>query len=902
MKKRILSLLTVLFLLIANIVHAGLYRTECEEEAGLLTALEILPEGAMETYSPSEQVERKRFVSMLVKAALISGEAEVEFSDCTLEGAEGTAAEAGIISGYSDGTFRPGNIITIGEAAKMAVVATGVGIIMDNHEFPMAYMQKASEYDILKGIGKSASDEVTMSDAVVIIYNMLNAPAPFVGNVPGEIIFDDDVTLLSERYGIYHSRGIVTGNRYTRLNSTLGTGSGYVEIDGVMYSEGESGAEDFFGYNVEFYYREEKNERELVYITYSGKTSDLLLYSDELSRYEDGTFYYYNDVTSSRETRARTSPDAAVIYNGKALIGITENDIFVPEYGYIVLIDNNGDNLYDVISVYDIRTVVFNFYDETNNIIYDKYKASDGIFVDEDDSNTDINIHDKNKKSMALSDVKEWDVLEVIQSRDKSYTEITVLEQSVAGQIKSMGEDESGKRFCILEDGKTYYLGNILYEYMDQRTESFKIGNSYIFYLDTRGNIVGYQTQISEMNGAYGYLITVRENEIEDESFYLKILKTDGNVEMMNSAKKVRIDGESYNAGVAYMYLYDIVYTGSKMTPDVIWYKTNSQGQIIYIDTVLDGQESGDDLLRIKGKTQAENYNNGQKTIAGKVNFSDESLVFIVPAVHEGASPDEYKVGSPSDVFVHYNPYTVTGYSKSRTSPYSDVVLYVGEVSDTIQSKAETFLVQKITVCLDEEDLPTYELTLLGTDGEKAYITHNAEVLEKAQLFSGLGETEVLKGDVIRIALNAEGQISTIQVIYSPENDRLYLTANPTRSNIPYPFDDYTNLTQYYNIKSDFNEACRISFGNVFYKDDGYIRVANPIFDLSDKNILNDIKNGSITLENFKIENVFKYEKDGSMPYRSAEAGDIRDYNSTGMASRVLVRTNDAATAMIVIY
>jgi len=896
MKNRILTLIIAIIMLIPSGAGAALKGTECEKEAGLLAAIGVIDENAINSMDETRMVTRKEFAEYLVKAAgIIPISEQTRFSDYTAEGAVSNAVVSGIISGHDDGSFKPGNTILVAEAVKMTVEAMKLDILMTSKDYPVAYMNVASERKLMKNVNGYADAGMTVSDTVHLLYNMLNASIPSAGNNLSEIVFDDSVTLLSERFDIKKASGVVTGNEHTRLTLKEGVTEGYVEINNTVYSTGSTNAGDYLGYKVDYYYN--SGDEEIVYITYADRVSDIVLYSDEIESFENSVYYYLNSEASTRATKAVLEDDVNIIYNGKAKIGITDTSVYTPDYGYVVMTDNNNNSKYDTLFIYDITVISYSMYNETDAKLFGKYTFDKAVTFDVKESS--VMIKDSFGKSLALSDLKEGDILEIAQSEDELLTDITVYRNAVTVRVSGSGTDDEGRNY-VTDGEKRYIIEDSLVDYMSKKQLRFASGKEYIFYTDARGRIAGYDKLADKDTGGYGYLLTVKPDEVDDEIFYAKILTAEGEIVTYTPAKKVRVDGENVKPEPAYIYLDGIVNNGT--TSVVIWYETNADGLLSLVDTPQRGLKEGSDTLHVKGKSNNENYNNGAKTVGGKVTFNNSSIVFTVPAVSTVINEKDYSVQKPQDTFVHYNPYTVTGYSRNRKSPFSDVVLHVGQVSENIVSKADVLLVQNVSECLDPEEEMTYEITVLTAEGEKKYVTEDLDVVKNAKPHSGSDKLTVKRGDVIRVSLNQHNRISAIQVIYSPESGDLYLDKNPTNSNIPYPFTDTANISKYYQLKSDFGNVCRLTFGNVFYKSDGYLRVVNPIFDLSQSSIVKSIEDGEITLENYEAVNIFKYEPRNRVPYRKADISEIYDYDTTKMASEVLIRTNDGRTKIIVIY
>ena len=107
--------------------HWALSLIEACADAGIINGYE---DG---TFRPDSSVTRAEMAKMIAAAAELSGAGSGSFSDDDGTGNWTWAAEyiyacyaAGIINGYEDGTFRPDSSITRGEASKMIAIAAGL--------------------------------------------------------------------------------------------------------------------------------------------------------------------------------------------------------------------------------------------------------------------------------------------------------------------------------------------------------------------------------------------------------------------------------------------------------------------------------------------------------------------------------------------------------------------------------------------------------------------------------------------------------------------------------------------------------------------------------------------------------------------------------------------------------
>ncbi|MCM3127975.1 S-layer homology domain-containing protein [Paenibacillus provencensis] len=92
-----------------------------------LAARQIVEGTTMERFEPNRTVTRAEFAAMLARLLDLEGEAQEDFTDVSSDqwfaDEVGLAAKAGIVQGYADGSFAPGQRITRQEMAAMIVRA-----------------------------------------------------------------------------------------------------------------------------------------------------------------------------------------------------------------------------------------------------------------------------------------------------------------------------------------------------------------------------------------------------------------------------------------------------------------------------------------------------------------------------------------------------------------------------------------------------------------------------------------------------------------------------------------------------------------------------------------------------------------------------------------------------------
>ena len=86
------------------------------------------------------------------------------------------AVSQGWMSGYTDGSFRPGNPVTLEEACAAALNLLGYDVTTLSGTFPAAQLNKARELGLRDGIARGQGEGLTIADGALLLYNALTVP------------------------------------------------------------------------------------------------------------------------------------------------------------------------------------------------------------------------------------------------------------------------------------------------------------------------------------------------------------------------------------------------------------------------------------------------------------------------------------------------------------------------------------------------------------------------------------------------------------------------------------------------------------------------------------------------------------------------------------------------------
>ena len=118
------------------------------------------------------------------------------------------AVQQGWMNGYTDGSFRPDNAVTLEEACTAVLKLMGYKMTDLSGAFPNAQLNKASEIGLRSGLDRRQGEAMNYEDCAILLYNALtanNASGSAYGTTLGFTVSDGQVdgstVLLSSLQG-----------------------------------------------------------------------------------------------------------------------------------------------------------------------------------------------------------------------------------------------------------------------------------------------------------------------------------------------------------------------------------------------------------------------------------------------------------------------------------------------------------------------------------------------------------------------------------------------------------------------------------------------------------------------------------------------------------------------------
>ena len=207
MKKRLLSLLLAVCILLPVL---ALPAAAVNSNTAIQTARTMGLLTAQTTEELNAQVTRGEFARMLTLVSAyretVNEQTQVGslFTDVNSDTAYAPyiriAVQQGWLNGYTDGSFRPGDPVTLEVACNAALKLLGYAATDFTGAFPAAQLNKATELGLRSGLNRSQGEAMTLTDCAVLLYNTLTATSKsgsVYGNSIGLTVSDGQVDTSS---------------------------------------------------------------------------------------------------------------------------------------------------------------------------------------------------------------------------------------------------------------------------------------------------------------------------------------------------------------------------------------------------------------------------------------------------------------------------------------------------------------------------------------------------------------------------------------------------------------------------------------------------------------------------------------------------------------------------------
>lgn len=597
-------------------------------------------------------------------------------------------ARLGIIHGFNDGSFRPEETATVVDIASMMIYALGMEYEADaKGGGSSAYISVAAENELLDGI-RAGDEFVTIGDLSLILYNTLHSEiAECDMTTPSYVYSKTDETLLHRNFDIVYDEGVIVKNDITALWASTDIGEGMIELEtnngNIVIDASDTDTWKDIGKRVRVYYNGETDDLKYVYHEIHKKNSAFNVSLKDLdfnnTDFSGGKLSYI-EKGAARTKEKKIEKDFSLIYNN---MYYAEGEIEVNDFkgcaGDITLIDNDGNNTYDVVSLKVYDTLYVDSVSTVDELIFDRYDEKLSVSTNESEYDK-IVIKDSSGKVAKFSDIDAGNVISVAKSspgtNDKAI-EIIISNEYITGKITSV---ENGDfTTAVIDDINEYTV-------LKKAADDLFVGETVTGYTDAFGNIA-YIDSLPGRDWSYG--ICIKNILNDDGTFSLRLITANGTVEEYKAAQKIQVDDVKYTDTVKLKNTLD------KVTPlninvetkgaYVMRYRLNEGGEVREIDTVNKGEEKTENNLTLVGSGTFVKCSGN--VLGWTIPYNPDARVITITDASGYTDADKFKeanavsVGVASSVIRYVGrKYSVAAYKSGSEELKADFIVQYGSM------------------------------------------------------------------------------------------------------------------------------------------------------------------------------------------------------------------------------
>lgn len=621
---------------------------------------------------------------------------------------------AGYVSGYSDGYFRPENVLSYSEAATLYIKALGFRASND-------YISTASELGLGEGV-KNNGNALTYADLYVLTVNMLNTE--IIDNTNNEYK-KSDKTFLEDRFNVFDYEGVVTDNGITTIKGKSTVRKTELKVDNETYEWGDVADAGFLGMYVKGYYKLDRDETTKTLITADINYKKTEFIKVDVSEIEKLTLTRLEYFENQKLKTEKISVDADYIYNGLSTQTLTQKTLDEISIGDITVIDRNSDGEYDILFVNSYKTMVVSTVNADEKWLFGKYNEKIDLSEKED-----IFVY-RDGKEIKLSTLHDYDVIAILEN-DEAWT-AWVVNDAVYGKV-SETNSENGLKFII--EGEEYSYAE---EYKNSTLPKPEIGSEGMFYLTLQNKIAYFENASTDITIGYLHkIIPCEEYEEETDVVLFEIFGSDNKWRRIKAADKIILNGTTVKK--ENITKNTLLYTANQTVRNPVKYEINKEGKLSSVQ-IPDSKCPDEDVLQSAGAEVNLHYSSGTGVTlflsADAQNIPQyyvnaKTVCFSVP---QDPKDKEYynaeiKFNGSNDKFYTISGYYLTYDNKKMRNLDILVQTEAGEAAK-YDSENRISTVKSISRVLNEDNEVCDRLTVVRRGIEYTYDSKNAKQIRK---------------------------------------------------------------------------------------------------------------------------------------------------------------------------
>ena len=659
--------------------YADVIGTEYEGPVNLLQNLNLMPSDDDDNFGVHQYVTRAQAIDAIVDAFTTVqtpgyGD-EIPFKDINeghpLYNEIYTAYKMGYVMGNGNGEINPDDYISGSEAAAVLLRALGYGPRLAVEKDSTAVSNRiARKLDILYDTSDDKFNALKRGEFAEVLYNALLAPLYSIDSIDGgDITFVDGDNILKEKYGLTLYQDVVFENRVTSLLTDGKEANNIAYVGKKSYTDPSGALDAYIGKNVVIgVYDEEPNAIAFAWPSEDNyevtiKASDLNTTASEI---QAGSITCFDK--NNKDKTYDLSDSVNYVYNDIAYPDAKAEDVLINK-GEIKLIDNNGDDVFDIVYINSYEMYKVEGYsagedevhltgvcdkevvDEAGNVSVQKVTERHVMATD------DLIVYNAAGVRKAPNAVKKGNIIALYASPYGNRYIIRVFAKSKVGVLEQLDDDFIYVDSEAIRKATGFNLPS-----------NIGLGDEIEVFTNTDGEVI-YVKKSDEMT-ANAWIVGFCSNWANGgglaEDLKFKVYTENGEFVLLKPANRLTLDGTRITIDDFNKYMEKSTYidpeTGKNYVDQNFWrFKLNADGNITSIDTLLYNEETeNEDSFNMGGTIGVDNrytsagsafyYHNKFITLA-----RNDSPSFTIPTVNdEYTRSDEYdkyyKVGKLTSI------------------------------------------------------------------------------------------------------------------------------------------------------------------------------------------------------------------------------------------------------------
>ena len=824
MIKRLISLIISISVIASLYVGVGV---QAAEDYSLLSefGVSIDPENLD---NPITRIELAELAIQLTKSSLIT-EGTAVFVDIPQKhkyfNVVNTVYLNGLMTGYSDGTFKPEEGASMTDAGAMILTLLGYGYIVESADIPESQKQ-----DIARSVGiydGVPAGTLTNKGLGKMLLNMLDAYVVKPSGGGANINYEpSEETYLEQLTGYVPIEGIVQSVGGASIFGAKTVSNGWCMIDGEEYKcEDIVDMLQYLGVSVRAVVDEENGR--IISVRLNKKIDEKTIDANDITEYQNFTYAYTEN--DGRSIKIEKIPaDARIIFNGKNMV--YDENLMMPQEGSVRFVNIDSDSEYDLVIVTSAVYMRVLSYTEgemlSDSLIGLRINVRDAdISCYSNGAVVDTGVLVRDKVIRVIPDKMTYERQGDILILKPSETDCTNIRIEILPESTTEGEITAftSESLTIGEEEMEY--SKFLQSYIVAgKINRPTLRSKGIFFKNENGKIIAFDvTSRFARDSAikYGYLVSGGVDDL-GENIILNIVNEQAQKETLESKDKLIVNGKkkTYNDLINDTTLSnEKLFVNGKIKRQLIGYELDKDGAL---QTLYIAKDYGSQYILAEDGTNTEtlnpdyrptgymgydnenfslDYSTGKGTtlfrngINHLYSFGDETVLFEVPKVPTKYEKYKVFVTNAKGAVTKNSSYNIKVYNASEDYVIGAMVIdySLGTTSSTRDAGLETYggnsqacmITKKVQIWDEEEQEVKDSLMgqefiystsgLTGTTREVALNCIDPEYEDTDTRLNGGGTNkpfgyiqwkQLEEGDIILHGFDVEGNIHSFTVLF----------------------------------------------------------------------------------------------------------------------------------------